>query len=170
MAFPEAYVIEREHCPPGCRECEKACPAGAVELEQTPAEEVLNVGAVLVTTGWDPYQVSEVWEFGYGLDSRVISNLEMEGLLGPETERSAAPGFSLRDCNEVGFIQCAGSRDKRHLPYCSSVCCSAPLSRRWPSRNGRGGELLTSFFMDMRFIGLMRNSNNAAELGSSSVP
>jgi heterodisulfide reductase subunit A len=92
MAFPRAYVIDRVHCPAGCRECEKACPAQAVALDQAPEEQVLNIGAVLVTTGWDPYPLERVAELGYGRHPRTISNLEMERLLGAEIQRPA-PGF-----------------------------------------------------------------------------
>lgn len=116
MAFPEAYVIERKYCPPDCRECEKACPTQAVELEQAPSEAVFRVGAVIAATGWDPYPISKVEEYGYGVYPNVVSNLEMERLLENPPE-----------CKEIGFIQCVGSRDERHLSYCSSVCCSASL-------------------------------------------
>ncbi len=119
MRFPKAYVVEREHCPSECRECEKICPSRAVNLNQEPWEEELTVGAILVTTGWDPYPLSKVEEFGYGLYSKVISNLEMERLLGSATDPP----------QEVGFIQCVGSRDERHLSYCSSVCCSVTLKQ-----------------------------------------
>ena len=130
MAFPAAFVIERQHCPPECRECEKACPAGAVELDQSPAEEHLRVGAVLLTTGWDPYPLSNVEEYGYGRLTNVISNLEMEQLLSPDNRPpTSLAKFPLNSLKEVGFIQCAGSRDERHLSYCSSVCCSVTLKQ-----------------------------------------
>jgi len=131
LAFPAAFVVERQHCPPECRQCAMACPSEAVDLDQPPTEAVLNVGAVLVTTGWDPYPLSRVAEFGYQRYPRVISNLEMEQLLGADRLGSpgALPEFSLGDMKEIGFIQCVGSRDERHLPYCSSVCCSATLKQ-----------------------------------------
>ncbi len=116
MAYPPAYVVERGSCPPDCRECVSACPTQAVELEQEPSEVTLRVGAVLATTGWDPYQLSRVEEYGYGVYQNVVTNLEMERILRDSPE-----------LNEIGFIQCAGSRDERHLKYCSSVCCSATL-------------------------------------------
>src|SRR5271157_5749082 len=65
MAFPSAFVVDRGHCPPGCNECEKKCPAQAVDLNQSEEDQILRVGAVLVTTGWDPYPLSRVSEFGY---------------------------------------------------------------------------------------------------------
>ncbi len=118
MAFPSAFVIERQYCPPECRECVKACPMQAVELGQSPSELVFRVGAGIVTTGWKPYPLSNVEEYGYGVYPNVISNLDMERLL------EEPPGL-----REIGFIQCAGSRDERHLKYCSSVCCSIALKQ-----------------------------------------
>ncbi|MEW6670446.1 MAG: hydrogenase iron-sulfur subunit [Thermodesulfobacteriota bacterium] len=130
MSFPSAFVVEREHCPPECRECEKICPAKAVDLNQAPSEDQLRVGAVLITTGWDLYPLSKVEEYGYGRFDNIISNLEMEQLLSSHTRQPGKSAkLSLNDLKEVGFIQCAGSRDERHLPYCSSVCCSATLKQ-----------------------------------------
>ncbi len=153
MAFPRAYVIDREHCPAGCRECEKACPAKAIELDQTSGEKVLGVGAVLVTTGWDPYPLAKVAEFGYGRHPRMISNLEMERLLRVEIQGPATPEISLQDLNEVGFIQCVGSRDERHQKYCSSVCCSATLKQALAFKDHAPEATCYVFFMDLRATG-----------------
>jgi len=130
MSFPAAYTIDRDRCPPGCEECVGACPSKAVDLEQKEIEAEIQAGAVLVTTGWEPYPLSEVEEYGYGRYPNVISNLEMERILAVEDKNeSVLPGFSLGKLKQVGFIQCAGSRDERHLPYCSSVCCSVTLKQ-----------------------------------------
>ena len=130
LAYPTAFVIEREHCPPDCRACAAACPAQAVELDQTRSETSLHIGAVLITTGWDPYPLARVEEYGYGRHAQVIGNLEMEQLIGLEGLQPACEsGIALQELAAVGFIQCVGSRDKRHLSYCSSVCCSATLKQ-----------------------------------------
>jgi len=118
MDYPPAYVIERQHCPPDCDECEKVCPTKAIELDQEPVEKNIKAGAVIVTTGWDMYPMSKVEEFGYGTYPNVITSLEMENVLAnPPRDKT------------FGFIQCVGSRDERHLKYCSSVCCSVALKQ-----------------------------------------
>ncbi len=166
MPFPGAFVIEREHCPPQCRECEKACPAGAVRLDQAPSEKTLNVGAVIVTTGWDPYSVAKVSEYGYDLDPRIISNLEMERVLGSAAPSGFAPVAALRKLKDIGFIQCAGSRDKRHLPYCSSVCCSATLKQALALKEQAPEANCYVFCMDMRSSGFNEDLYlRARELG-----
>ena len=152
LAFPSAYVIDRQHCPAECRECEKACPAQAIELDQAATNEVLNVGAVLVTTGWDPYPLERVAELGYGRHPRMISNLEMEKLLAAEIQ-NPAPGFLGSGLKEVGFIQCAGSRDERHLKYCSAVCCSATLKQALTFKELAPEANCLVFFMDLRCPG-----------------
>ncbi|MCX5720048.1 MAG: hydrogenase iron-sulfur subunit [Nitrospirae bacterium] len=142
MTYPSTFVIERQYCPPDCRECVKACPALAVELEQTSSELAFKVGAVIITTGWDPYQLSKVDEYGYGIYPNVISNLEMERLL------EDPPVLK-----EIGFIQCAGSRDERHLNYCSSVCCSVSLKQVLFLKEKLPDTLCYIFYQDMRTPG-----------------
>jgi len=142
MAFSSAFVVERQHCPPQCRECVKACPAQAVELQQTPSEMTLRAGAIIATTGWDPYPLSKVEEYGYGLYPNVISNLEAERLLENPPE-----------LKEVGFIQCAGSRDERHLNYCSSVCCSASLKQALYLKERLPDSRFYIFYQDIRTPG-----------------
>lgn len=130
MAQPVCYVIDRSHCPPDCRECEKICPNQAIELEQEEKVETVDVGAVLATTGWDPYPMARLAEYGYGVRPGVIDNLEMERILSLNDPHMVRVGDrAVSELKSVGFIQCAGSRDERHLPYCSSVCCSATMKQ-----------------------------------------
>lgn len=144
MAFPYAFTIEREFCPEGCDACRSACPNGAVVPDQVPEEKTIQTGAVLVTTGWDPYPLSRLNEFGYGIHRRVIGNLEMERLLGSDI----AAGFK-----HVAFIQCAGSRDERHLKYCSAVCCSATLKQVRSLKERMPDIACTIFYQDIRTPG-----------------
>ncbi|MBU4463384.1 MAG: hydrogenase iron-sulfur subunit [Proteobacteria bacterium] len=154
MAFPSAFVIERENCPPGCRECGNACPTGAVELDQTSMEVEIRVGAVIVTTGWDPYPVSRLEEYGYDRYANVVSNLEMERLLANGNLQNAPfAGLALNDFKNIGFIQCVGSRDERHLKYCSSVCCSATLKQVLNFKELVPDASCTVFYQHMRSTG-----------------
>ncbi|MBM4328502.1 MAG: hydrogenase iron-sulfur subunit [Deltaproteobacteria bacterium] len=150
MPFPSAFAIDREYCPQGCRECEKVCPTQAVELDQTPREHTLRVGAVLVTTGWDPYPLSKVAEFGYGRLTNVISNIDMEILCKESGNNGGIAGPVLHELKDVGFIQCAGSRDERHLKYCSSVCCSATLKQVLYFKEGFPDTNCYVFYIDIR--------------------
>lgn len=144
MPFPRGFVVERTRCPNGCRECEKACPNRAVDLDEEPSEEEIVVGSFVVATGWDPYPVEKVEEYGYGLYQNVITNLEMERLLGLEAGKLP---------KEIGFVQCVGSRDQRHLPYCSSVCCLVSLKQALNVKQRSPESRCYLFYQDIRCPG-----------------
>lgn len=120
--FPNCFIIEREYCPEQCYECLTVCPTNAINLKEEVSEMILEVGSILLTTGWDLYNISSVEEFGYNVYPNVISNLDMENFLRLDDQ-------ILKKTKSIGFIQCAGSRDKRHLNYCSSVCCGVTIKQ-----------------------------------------
>ncbi len=156
FSFPESFVVERASCPEGCCKCEDACPTKAIDLsEQLPAEQNITAGAVLATTGWDPYPLSRLNNYhGYGQHANVIGNLEMEQLLSQISKGSDIPLFpSEGDGNRVGFIQCSGSRNTKHLSYCSSVCCSATIKQIKQLKTLRPDAKCTVFYQDMRCNG-----------------
>lgn len=154
MPQPTMYVVERKHCPEGCRACAAACPNNALKLDQEETVEVVTAGAVVTATGWDLYELENVREYGFGRYSNVISNMEMESLLAlddPHTER--LEGFSPEGFQTVGFIQCAGSRDQNHLEYCSGVCCSATLKQIQELRRRNPDVNCFVYYMDIRTPG-----------------
>ena len=95
-----------------------------VTLEVESGEQAVRAGAIVVATGWKPYDASRLAHLGYGICPDVVTSVEFE--------RMAAKGPIVRPSDgqplkRVLFIQCAGSRDKDHLPYCSSACCMTTL-------------------------------------------
>ena len=130
QAVPPIYLIDSEMClyltKGVCQVCKKVCTADAINFEQKPEEFEINVGAVVVATGYEmpAEELSSRW--GYRFEN-VVSALEYERIL------CASGPFSghvtrLSDANEpevIAFIQCAGSRDlHENVPFCSSVCCT----------------------------------------------
>ena len=95
-----------------------------VTLRTETGESTVRVGAIVMATGWKPYDATRLGHLGYGLSPDVITNVDVERMAaqGPITRPSDG-----RPVESVLFVQCAGSRDKDHLPYCSSVCCMATL-------------------------------------------
>ena len=85
---------------------------------------VHRVGAIVMATGWTPYDATKLGHLGYGLTPDVVTNVEFEKMLAAGPLKRPSDG---RAIESVVFVQCAGSRDKEHLPYCSSVCCMATL-------------------------------------------
>lgn len=109
--YPDKYAIDWDTCTK-CGECVKVCP-GKINLEQEVTEQQLSSGAVVVATGLNWYDVSKVEEYGYARLPGVMKTLEFE--------RAVASG-ALKP-HKVVFLYCAGSRDSKHLPYCSKICC-----------------------------------------------
>ncbi len=97
-----------------------------VTLEAGGTDVKTRVGAIVMATGWKPYDPSNLSHLGYGLSPDVITNVEFERMAAGGPVKRPSDG---RPVESVLFIQCAGSRDKDHLPYCSSVCCMATLKQ-----------------------------------------
>ena len=87
---------------------------------------VHRAGAVVMATGWKPYDASKLGHLGYGSSPDVVTNDQFEAMIGEGPLVRPSDG---KPAESVLFIQCAGSRDKDHLPYCSSVCCMATLKQ-----------------------------------------
>ncbi len=84
-----------------------------------------RVGAIVQATGWKPYDASKLDHLGYASEN-VITNVEMEELVA--TGKLSRPSDG-KPAQRVAFVQCAGSRDENHLPYCSAVCCRVSLKQ-----------------------------------------
>jgi heterodisulfide reductase subunit A len=129
QAVPPIYLIDSEMClkltKGVCGVCEKVCKAEAIDFEQKPEKIKLNVGAIVVATGFDVLgeELTSRWGYNY---KNVVSALEYERILsasGPFEGHIKRPSDE-KEPEKLAFIQCAGSRDLREgIPYCSSVCC-----------------------------------------------
>ncbi|UCC19006.1 MAG: CoB--CoM heterodisulfide reductase iron-sulfur subunit A family protein [Promethearchaeota archaeon] len=129
QAVPPIYLIDPDLClkltKGVCGVCEKVCTAEAIDYEQQPKEIEINVGAIVVATGYDMFaeELSSRWGYKY---QNVVNALEYERIL---CASGPFGGHVLRPSDEqepeiIAFIQCAGSRDlHENVPYCSSVCC-----------------------------------------------
>jgi heterodisulfide reductase subunit A-like polyferredoxin len=107
-----------------CYQCVLACKAHAIDHQQAPHQEELEVGAVILAPGYQPYDASRSAEFGYGRYTNVVTSIEFERLLSASGP-TAGHITRLSDHAEpqrIAFLQCVGSRDQDH-DYCSSICC-----------------------------------------------
>ncbi len=129
QAVPPIYLIDPEIClkltKGVCGVCSKVCKAEAIDYEQQPKDIELNVGAVVVATGFDMYAEELSTRWGYRFQN-VVNALEYERILcasGPFGGHVLRPSDH-KEPEKIAFIQCAGSRDLHEgVPYCSSVCC-----------------------------------------------
>ncbi|MFX1425579.1 MAG: NAD(P)-binding protein, partial [Promethearchaeota archaeon] len=129
QAVPPVYLIDPDLClflnKGVCGVCQKTCEAEAIDFEQKPLEIELNVGAIVVATGYDVLgkELSSRWGYNY---KNVVNALEYERMLsasGPFGGHILRPSDE-KEPEKIAFIQCAGSRDLHEgVPYCSSVCC-----------------------------------------------
>jgi len=125
----EQAVVEAERCLQcavcsECMECVRACGPGALLHEERDRESTVDVGAVVMATGYDPYDPGKASEYGYRRYPNVLSALEYERMLsasGPTMGDVKRPSDGEHPAR-IAFIQCVGSRDQEHQ-YCSSVCC-----------------------------------------------
>jgi len=109
-----------------CHECETVCEPEAIIHDQKEEILDLDIGAIIVATGFNPFDPSKIKEYGYGKHKNVVTSMELERLLcasGPTSGTLIRPSDG-KTPHKVAFIQCIGSRSlKDNLSYCSSVCC-----------------------------------------------
>ncbi len=97
-----------------------------VELEGPGGSESMRVGAIVQATGAQPYPAARLSHLGYGASPDVVTTQELEKMLVAGELCCPSDG---RAPQRIVFVQCAGSRDPDHLPYCSSECCAASLKQ-----------------------------------------
>ena len=133
QAVPKYPVMDKENCTyfikGTCKACEKFCPTGAIDFNQQDEMMDVEVGNIILATGYDLFDARRVSNYGYGRLPNVFTSLEFERLsnaAGPTTGN-----IVLRDGKttpkSVGIIHCVGSRDKNFNNYCSVICCMQGL-------------------------------------------
>ncbi|MGB4725779.1 MAG: CoB--CoM heterodisulfide reductase iron-sulfur subunit A family protein [Thermogutta sp.] len=155
QAVPRIPVIDVESCiwfeRQKCRACEKLCPTGAINFDQKDEEITLDVGNIIVATGWKMFDCKKIPQYGYGRLANVFTALEFERMC-----NAAGPTggkIVLRDGKtepqSVAIIHCVGSRDSNHNEYCSGICCMAALKFGHLVLEKTKAEVY-SFYIDMR--------------------
>ncbi|MET1124435.1 MAG: CoB--CoM heterodisulfide reductase iron-sulfur subunit A family protein [Archaeoglobaceae archaeon] len=165
MAMPFVYAIDAEACN-RCGECVAACKYNAIDLNEEEKTITLNPAAIIVATGWKPYDASKLQNLGYGLPN-VVTNMEFERMAainGPTGGKiQKADGSPIES---IAFVQCAGSRDENHLPYCSLVCCLASLKQASYVKEQYPDAKVYIFYIDIRASGRYEDFfNKVRELG-----
>jgi len=160
QAVPNKPVIDRENCTyfqkGKCRLCERVCPFGAIDFEQE--DEVIEeeVGAIVLATGYELYDVSNMGEYGGGELEDVIDGLTFERLLsssGPTSGEVRRPSDG-KVPKTVVFVKCVGSRDpEHHFPYCSKVCCMYTTKHAMLYKHRVPDGKAYIFYMDVRTAG-----------------
>ncbi len=130
--------------------CREVCPEEAIDFSRQGGQETLEVAAVVLATGFTPYDPTPASRLGYGLFPDVITALELEEML--RTQGRATRPSDGEPAGKVAFVQCVGSRDVRGNNYCSRVCCGYAL-RLGRALAGRQGSEVAVFYMDLQSFG-----------------
>jgi heterodisulfide reductase subunit A len=141
-----------------CYQCVEACLAKAVDHEQQPKELEINVGAIILAPGFQPFDPSKYDTYAYSNLPNVVTSMEFERILsalGPTQGRLVRPSDH-RQPKKIAWLQCVGSRDSHQYAheYCSGVCCMAAIKEAVIAKEHSKDELDAAiFFMDMRTYG-----------------
>ena len=159
QAIPNVATIDKDHCVyiqsggKKCGACIKFCEAGAINFGQTDQIIELEVGAIILATGYDLLDASQIPHYGYGKYDNVITALEFERMTcaaGP-----TAGKIQLKDGRAPGsaaIIHCVGSRDKNYREYCSKICCMYALKDAHHLREKINADVY-EMYIDMRCTG-----------------
>jgi len=156
MAFPFKYAISPEIIgTPDAEKIKTALPEGAADLAAQPKSMKINAGAIVWATGWVPYDATKIDTLGFGKYPNIITNMMMERYASPNgpTKGQILRPSDRKAPGSVAFVQCAGSRDENHLPYCSYICCMASLKQATYIRERYPDAKIYVFYIDLRTPG-----------------
>jgi heterodisulfide reductase subunit A len=133
QAVPKYPVIDYDNCiffeRGTCRACEKFCPTGAINFEQQDTLLDIEIGNIVLATGYDLFDARRIPQYGYGRYPNVFTSLEFERMTnaaGP-TEGKVVMRDGVTQPETVAIVHCVGSRDQNYNEYCSKVCCMYSL-------------------------------------------
>lgn len=129
QAIPSCYTIDPERCmgisPLICSKCKDVCEQDAIDYDMQDQFLFEEAGAIVIATGYDLYSLDNIPQYESGPDKDVLTGLQFERLLsasGPSGGKLLRPSDK-KEPKRIVFVQCVGSRDDTHNPYCSKICC-----------------------------------------------
>ena len=157
QAVPKIPVIDKERCvyylTGNCKTCENFCEAGAILYDQEDEILELDVGSIVVATGFDLFDPAQLPEYGYDRFNNVITGLEFERLVSASGPTEGHIEINGKEPKEVVLIQCVGSRDREGNEYCSRVCCMYTAKHAHLVREKIPGANVTIYYTDIRAFG-----------------
>jgi heterodisulfide reductase subunit A len=153
QAVPAISNIERNYCVE-CFACVDACDTDAIDFSQQDEIVELDIGTIIVATGWDLYQGDD---YGYGTYENVITQIQLERILapnGPTFGHLKRPSDRTRP-KRILFINCVGSRDLKTNEYCSVVCCNLSVKNSKLIKSEYPDAEIVVSYIDMRCGGKM---------------
>ncbi len=158
QAVPGQYTIDMDHCIK-CGICAlpSVCEPGAINYDEEDHFSTIKVGTIIVSTGYDQIDPTNLKNYGYGVYENVINGLEMERNLsstGPNLGKPVCPSNG-KPPHSIAWLQCVGSRDNRegYHPYCSRVCCMYAIKQARQYKEKHPEAECYIFYMDIRAFG-----------------
>lgn len=157
-AYPRGYVIDPKSCKfASCAKCVEVCPHKAINLDEKPKEFEIRVGTIITSSGMSEFKPTILEQYGYGVYSDVITQLQLARLLDP---KGPTHGKLVRLSNgevpkSVVMVQCTGSRDENVYPYCSRICCAVALKAAKMIKEQIPDCMVYICYIDMRAIGML---------------
>jgi len=137
-----------------CMECVKACQVNAIFQDMEDETIEVDVGNIIVATGYDSFDPTPIYNYGYGRLDNVLTALEFERMINASGPTSG--DVLMKDGSHpktVGIIHCVGSRDEKYHEYCSQVCCMYSMKLSHLIREHVPGTQVTEFYIDLRCVG-----------------
>lgn len=159
QAIPPVYLIDPQEClyltKGVCKVCEKRCEAEAINYEDKEKVEEINVGSIIVTSGYDMWDPSVERQYHYEENPNILTSLEFERVMsasGPYGGHIVRPSDKQKP-KRIAWLQCIGSRDERYKEYCSAVCCMYAIKQSILVKDHYPEIECQIFYMDMRTFG-----------------
>jgi heterodisulfide reductase subunit A len=177
QAVPNAYLIDGENCRyvlsegQKCAVCERKCPKDCIQLDEEDSFSDIEVGNIIIATGYELLDVSHIDQYGYGRFPNVLNSLEFERLTNASGSTGGKIVCKTKQYNRkikkdewifspegvpprnVAIIHCVGSRNKKYNAYCSRVCCMYSLKFAHLIKEKIPNVNVYEFYIDMRAFG-----------------
>ncbi len=158
QAVPKYPVLDRDNCvyfeKGTCKACEKFCPTNAIDFTQTDDVVQIEVGNIVIATGFETFDARRIEQYGYGRLPNVFTSLEFERMsnaAGPTGGRIVLRD-GVTEPQRVAIVHCVGSRDRNYNEYCSAICCMQSLKFAHLVREHTSADIF-EFYIDMRTPG-----------------
>jgi heterodisulfide reductase subunit A len=177
QAVPNAYLVDEVHCRyvltdgEKCGVCIRKCPKDCIDLDEKDSTIDIEVGNIILATGYEMLDVSKIEQYGYGIYPNVLTSLEFERLTNASGFTGGRIVTKTKHINKktkaeewvfspegipprsVALIHCVGSRNKKYNPYCSRVCCMYSLKFAHLIKEKIPNVTVYEFYIDMRAFG-----------------
>jgi len=158
QAVPLKAVVDKESClllsKGKCKKlCVEACKAAAIDFDQKEEMIEKEVGAIIIATGYDPFDPHLLPQYGYGVYDHIITSLQFERLSSPSGPTRGE--ILLKDGTApkgIAFLHCIGSRDENANLHCSRICCMASMKQAHLAKEKTGAEIY-EFYIDINAFG-----------------